>query len=163
MARTIPRAVLAVCALLMPLSSAPAQQSRKPVFKSDGTVTVPSFELPPSVSLSPEALALQKARANAVEVINPIAGETDIAASRAASNASHAHQVAEAKRRYPARIVEQVFGGARRQVIAPASGKPDPRRVLITLHGGGWSRCAEACALVESLPIASLGRFKVVT
>jgi monoterpene epsilon-lactone hydrolase len=35
--------------------------------------------------------------------------------------------------------------------------------VLINLHGGAFSMCAEACALLESIPVAALGGYKVVT
>jgi acetyl esterase/lipase len=48
-------------------------------------------------------------------------------------------------------------------VITPMNGKFDPSRVLINLHGGGFNQCAEGCAMMESLPISSIGGFKVIT
>src|SRR4030095_16571225 len=36
-------------------------------------------------------------------------------------------------------------------------------RVLIDLHGGGFSGCWPACAELESMPIAALGRIRVVS
>ena len=42
---------------------------------------------------------------------------------------------------------------------APRNG----RRVLINLHGGGFSGCFPGCAELESIPIASLGRIRVVS
>jgi len=43
--------------------------------------------------------------------------------------------------------------------IAPANSD----RVLINLHGGGFAGCWLGCAELESLPIAALGRIKVVS
>ena len=48
--------------------------------------------------------------------------------------------------------------------IVTPEGKPhDEQRILINLHGGGFSVCAEACALLESIPVAALGAYKVIT
>jgi acetyl esterase/lipase len=50
-------------------------------------------------------------------------------------------------------------------VYEPKDGiAPENReRVLIDLHGGGFSGCWPGCAELESLPIAALGRIKVVS
>jgi acetyl esterase/lipase len=47
----------------------------------------------------------------------------------------------------------------------PADGiSPENKnRVLTNLHGGGFSGCFPACAELESIPIASLGRIRVVS
>lgn len=42
--------------------------------------------------------------------------------------------------------------------IAPANSK----RVLINLHGGGFSGCWPACAELESIPVAAMGRIRVL-
>ena len=41
-------------------------------------------------------------------------------------------------------------------VYTPKGGTANSRRVLINLHGGGFSGCWPACAELESIPIASL-------
>src|SRR4030095_14306265 len=74
-----------------------------------------------------------------------------------------APQVEAMKSRYPADIVEQRMAGVRVRVVTPKGGKVDPRRVLINLHGGAFNQCAEGCAMMESIPIASIGGFKVIT
>jgi monoterpene epsilon-lactone hydrolase len=136
-----------------------------PTFAPDGTVQVKPFELPPSGLSSPEAQAAQKAR-GAMRMPggggSPVAS-TDINATRRGIEMYLAPQVESTKSRYPANIVEQRMGGVRVRVITPKSGKVDPRRVLINLHGGGFNQCAEACAMIESLTISSIGGFKVVT
>jgi len=133
-----------------------------PKFEPDGTVKVSAFELPPSALISKEALEGQKARAT-LRITANVSGGTDIAATRAGIEAYMAPQVAAMKTRYPVDIVEQRIGGVRVRVITPKAGKIDPRRVLINLHGGAFNQCAEGCAMMESIPIASLGAFKVIT
>ena len=36
-------------------------------------------------------------------------------------------------------------------------------RVLINLHGGGFSGCWPACAELESIPVSALGKIEVVS
>jgi monoterpene epsilon-lactone hydrolase len=43
--------------------------------------------------------------------------------------------------------------------IAPTNSK----RVLINLHGGGFTGCWPACAELESLPVAAMGRIRVLS
>jgi monoterpene epsilon-lactone hydrolase len=137
------------------------QASSRPGFAADGTVSVPAFELPPSPLLSPEALAQQQARAK-MPSFDP-AMDVPIAIMRAATERALAPRVAVARERYPVEIVAQVMGGVKTRVITPKAGEASRDRVLINLHGGGFQTCADNCALVESIPIAALGRFKVVT
>jgi acetyl esterase/lipase len=56
-------------------------------------------------------------------------------------------------------------GGVHAIIYEPANGiAPENRdRVLINLHGGGFGSCWLGCAELESLPVASLGRIKVVS
>ena len=60
---------------------------------------------------------------------------------------------------------EATIGGVRAYVYTPHAGiAADNRdRVLIDLHGGGFRECWPACAELESMPIAALGRIKVVS
>jgi acetyl esterase/lipase len=133
----------------------------KPRFGDDGTVYVPAFELPPSVLSSPEARAAQAMRA-AMPVRIPEA-DLDIAVVRGGLEAMLAPQVARMREIYPVDVAELAIGGVTTHVVTP-QGKPhDEQRVLINLHGGGFSMCAEACALLESIPVAALGGYKVIT
>ena len=47
-------------------------------------------------------------------------------------------------------------------IITPRGRAPDPERVLINLHGGAFCMCADACGLLELLPLAALGGWRVV-
>lgn len=136
-------------------------QPAKPGFAEDGTVRVPAFELPPSELSSPEARAMQAMRAK-MPGGAPALG-TDITVARKGLETMMAPQVKRALEVYPVDIAEQAVGGVRTRIVTP-KGKPfDKERVLINLHGGGFSMCAEACAMVESAPVASVGGYKVVT
>jgi monoterpene epsilon-lactone hydrolase len=135
--------------------------SRRPRFESDGTVHVPAFELPPSELSSPEARAAQSMRSKMPEVA--LSSDLDILGARKGLEAMLAPQVAKMREVYPVEVVQHSICGVPTQIITP-SGKPhDEERVLINLHGGAFSLCANACALLESIPIAALGRYKVIT
>lgn len=141
--------------------------SAMPTFEPDGSVRVPAFDLPPSPFVSKEALELQKSLASRLAPTTaPPAGSpqvSGIAAIRRGAEAVFAPRAEALMKLYPADVVEQRIGGVRTRVITPRGVKVDPRRVLINVHGGGFNTCSEACGLMESLPIASLAGFKVIT
>jgi monoterpene epsilon-lactone hydrolase len=151
-------------ALMFVGASAFAQQaaSTKPDYTPDGVVHVPAFELPPSGLMSPEAVELTlKARAGA-PAINPFGGTT-IQETRSNIERVMAPNVASAQKRYAVDIVPHEIAGVKTRIFTPKAGEADPHRVLINLHGGGFMMCAEGCAMVESIPIAAVGRYKVVS
>lgn len=144
-------------------ASAPAQeraepQSSKVVVEANGTVQVPAESVPLSSFLTPAARTYMT---------------------------QHLHQMQEPK------LIEQVrgvprfmepflkrdatlfavsrtdaqLGGVRVYEYVPKAGISgnNKKRVLINLHGGGFSGCWPACAELESIPIAALMRIKVVT
>jgi acetyl esterase/lipase len=82
---------------------------------------------------------------------------------RAAVEKLHVQLVETARQRYPVDIVPEVIAGVRTQIITSREGEADRRRVLINLHGGAFQVCAQACALEGSIPVASIGRYKVIT
>ena len=60
---------------------------------------------------------------------------------------------------------DQKIGGVHAYVHTPKSGvgAQNKDRVLINLHGGGFSGCWPGCAELESIPISALGRIEVVS
>lgn len=150
------------CATAMLTASATAQVVTPGLsFNADGSVEVPAFNLPPSAFLSPEALAAQQARAR--HNFNVPATMVDIQTSRARLEVALAPQVARMREVYPVDVADATMGGVPVRIVTP-KGKPvDRKRVLINLHGGAFSVCAGVCGLLESVPVAALGGFKVVT
>jgi acetyl esterase/lipase len=55
------------------------------------------------------------------------------------------------------------IAGVHAYVYTPKGGAAATRRVLINLHGGGFSGCWPACAELESIPIAALAKIQVVS
>ncbi len=152
-----------VVAGLLASAAALGQQgtAARPAFADDGTVHVPAFDLPPSALSSTEAQAEQKMRAKMPG--RAPSSDGDIVAAREGLEKMLAPQLAALRERYPAKVEEQTIAGVPTHVVTPADRPADSKRVLINLHGGGFSMCAYGCALIESVPIASLGGFKVVT
>jgi acetyl esterase/lipase len=60
---------------------------------------------------------------------------------------------------------DTAIGGVHAYVYTPADGVTERNRdrVLIDLHGGGFRECWPGCAELESIPIAALGRIRVVS
>jgi len=141
-----------------------AQESgNKPTFLPDGTVQVPAFELPPSEFVSREALEFQKSRAKMSGAGVSMSGDSNITEIRTNLERYMEPQVIAAQQRYPVDIVAQEIAGVKTRIVTPKNGEANSNRILINLHGGGFMMCAYGCAMVESIPIASLGRFKVIT
>lgn len=156
--------IVCVVALLIVTGGLPEfarQAAARPSFAPDGVVHVPAFDLPPSEFLSPEALAFQKLRSGTRKT--PVLFGSDMTLVRAALEHYMAAGVAASEKRYPVDIEEQMIAGVRTRVVVPKGGPTDDSRVLVDLHGGGFMECANACALLESVPVAAVGRFKVIT
>jgi acetyl esterase/lipase len=159
--------IVAAAAATIAIASAAASQTAADgaptvTFQQDGTANVPAFELPPSSLSSKEAQAQQAMRARMpVQLATSV--EPDIATRRTGLNMMMAPRIKRMQELYPANVVDAVIGGVKTKVITPHGKEVDPKRVLINLHGGAFTVCWDACALVESLPIASLGGYKVVS
>jgi epsilon-lactone hydrolase len=132
----------------------------KPSFQDDGSVGVPAFELPPSPFVSEEARAAMAMRAKMPGGAPPATG--DIHAIRAGLEEMMKPQVERMHALYPVDVADGEIAGVRVRTITPKGQEPDPDRVLINLHGGAFCMCADACGLLESLPLSSLGGMTVV-
>jgi acetyl esterase/lipase len=133
----------------------------RPQFAADGTVRVPAFDLPPSEYSSAEARAMQAMRSLMPDA--PITPGPDIAVVRQRLEDMLAPQVEQMRRLYPVEIEETKLGSVPCRAVTPQGKEFDEKRVLINLHGGAFSVCAGACAVLESIPVAVLGNFKVIT
>ena len=124
----------------------------------DGTVHVPAQSVPPSKFLSPEGKAylaehLQKVR------------EPEMLVQHNGIPPLLADYLARQKKLFAVDRQETTIGGVHAWVYVPTQGisERNRHRVLIDLHGGGFSGCWPGCAELESIPVAALGRIRVVS
>lgn len=138
----------------------------------DGTITVPSFKLPLSAALSGEAAAFL---ANALQASGGInlanldtleseaAYQAAVDAFRAGLNKMFAEPLAaELLDAFPVEREQHCLGGVQVEEFRPV-GAWDKERVLINLHGGAFYSGAVHVARIESIPMANLGRFRVIS
>lgn len=138
-------------------------QAAKPQFDANGDVRVPAFVLPVSGLLSEEAAAFQRARATTPMFDAAGRDQPDIAARREQINAYAAAGVARLRENFAVEIVANAIGGVEVLDVTPADGSHDPDRVLINLHGGAFTVGWDGIALMEAIPIAALGKYRVVS
>lgn len=141
--------------------SSPAAMPARPTIAPDGTINVPSFQLPPSEFMSKEGVDFLKMRA-AMPMRGPVP-TADIVQLRAGQDRMMTPFIAMMRQRYPANVADEAIGGVPVRVFTPKDKSVDPKRVLINLHGGAFSICWEACSTLESQPIAAIGGFKVIS
>lgn len=148
---------------------APAQESTR--FDANGTVHVPAYTMLQSEFTSEE---FKKAYAEHLRRIqtfpHPPAGDATKAEWERFDSDSVRVVDGDAliwdKQHYPVDVVDTKMGGVHVGVVTPKEGI-DPKnrnRVLINLRGGGFIMGRGLTSgLIESMPIASIGRMKVVT
>ncbi len=128
----------------------------------DGSIVVPSFVLPFSHYASPEA------RANFEFTLNlgrqPRGGIIEREGPEKPSALFTPWMDAQ-KQRYDVTITNEELGGVGVQIFVPKSGitAKNKQRVLINLHGGGFSSGWPFGAQLESIPFAAVGGIRVVS
>jgi acetyl esterase/lipase len=138
-------------------------QEATPTVSADGSVHAGNITLPYSSEASPEARAFFPKMLAAGSKAPPITAP--IEQSRAfydRMNTDRAHRLMAL---YPVKTHRETIAGVPTDVVEPAQGiaPGNQGRVLINLHGGAFLWGAHSGALVESIPIASLGRIKVIS
>lgn len=129
-----------------------------------GTVTVPSYTLPPSVYLSAEARAVlaKGIDPNLPQTKPPMAAIPGI---RAGMKKGMAPLVDGLRARYKVTVTETSVGGIHGYwVKASQTSKTKNKPILLNLSGGGFLiGQANPLGLVEAIPIAGLTGFDVLT
>ncbi len=133
-------------------------QSPKVTVNSDGTVEIPAESVPLSTFLSSEAKAYVTEHLHQMQ--DPEQVKQDGGVPRFMRS-----MLARDREIFAVDKQDGKIGGVHTYTYTPQSGiqEKNKRRVLINLHGGGFSGCWPACAELESIPIASLMKIKVVT
>jgi epsilon-lactone hydrolase len=154
------RMIALLCAALFSASILAAQQ---PSVDTQDSATVAEFAVPYSDYASPQARSMFQRVLEDGRRAPPLAGP--VAASRAYYDHINRDRASRMQRLYPVKIQTRMIGGVPAQVVTPAQGiaATQKRRVLINLHGGAFLWGAGSGGLVESIPVASLGRIEVVT
>lgn len=120
----------------------------------------------PSVHISPEA---QQAMSAVREQMSPYMKDMltgDVYTRRAILDEHFfAPRIEEARRLYPVDEEILTIDGVYTEVFTPTGGVPaeNRQRVLINLHGGGFSMGARTEGRLESIPVANIARMKVVS
>jgi len=144
------------------LATTAMAKDAKPGVQANGTVTAPTASVPYSAFASPQARAFFPAMLAYGAKAPPITAP--IAESRAFYDRQNSARAQLMEKRYPVKLDRDTIAGVGVDVVRPAQGvSPENRhRVLLNLHGGAFLWGAHSGALVEAIPIASLGRIEVI-
>lgn len=147
-----------VAAAAQPVPPRPTPPAPAIRVEDDGTVHVPAMAVPVSAMLSPEAKAYLTEHLKAMqdpEQVKQVAGVPVFMRG----------YLAAAKAAYAYDMVDRRIGGVHVFDYLPRGGvsAANAKRVLINLHGGGFMGCFPGCAELESIPVAALGKVRVVS
>jgi epsilon-lactone hydrolase len=152
---------IALCGVFAVAASALAEDAA-PKVDADGAVTTLSARLPFSAfAVSPQALARFQEILVEGKAAPGLGGPID--ASRKFYDAINSNRAERMRKLYAVDITPTKIAGVAVDIVAPAGGRSDARRVLINLHGGAFLWGAGSGGLVESIPVANLSGIKVVS
>jgi epsilon-lactone hydrolase len=133
------------------------------MISSEGTLVVPEHSVPLSSYISEKSKQLFIKRQNDLSRVVADKGNHSLSASM--DKHFFAPRLNEAKKIYPVDIKMSTMGGVRVDTILPKEGVAghNKQRVLLNLHGGGFRVGEGIGGLVESIPIASIAKIKVIS
>jgi len=154
-----------------------ADDVKKPQIDPDGTIHVPSFQLPESAFLGAETRAALKFQrdvgaSEGQEIAKRCpsfegADMADMPAIRQcqADQFYTSSLYKKIRERYDVSIKPQTIGGVYTEIFTPTRGikKENESKVLINVHGGGFTGGSRTVSHLESIPIASVGEIKVIS
>lgn len=145
------------------LGAAQAQDAppKNPVtVEADGTVNVPAMSVPITEYLSPEGKAYLTEHLLTMQNPALLKEVEEIGAPGFLKD--YMDRQAEL---FPFNKEDTEIGGVHVYDYTPVDGVSEENkdRVLINLHGGGFITCWPACGQLESVPLTSLGKFRVVS
>jgi acetyl esterase/lipase len=136
-----------------------------PLADPDGTLHIRDLSVPLSTFLSPEA------RSYMLHVLRdqPFAGgpsaAQDIKGYRARQDEIMNWFLKPMLERFPVNVEHKTIAGIYTDIVTPKGGvaTKNMKRVLLNIHGGGFVSGARTAALVESIPVASVEKIKIIT
>ncbi|MFI5335387.1 MAG: alpha/beta hydrolase fold domain-containing protein, partial [Opitutales bacterium] len=148
-----------LCVLIPLISHAadtPAPYPNSAFIDEQGRTHV-TLVVPVPVTLSPEGQAKLSKPPPSI-----LSSGASVAEQRMRMDARQQRDAAACIQIYPAKWVESAIAGVTVRIVDPVAPAPDQEeRVLINLHGGAFR--VDAGSLLESIPIASLTRTRVVS
>ena len=150
-------AVIAVVTMLGAVATLAADPPRVGV-TADGTVSVPAQTVPMTPYLSPEGRAYVTQHLLDMQVPERLVQDNGVPRFMTG-------YLARQRELYPHTRADTKIGGVHVYDYTPKAGisAANSRRVLINLHGGGFSGCWPGCAELESIPVASVAKIRVVS
>jgi len=153
-----------LCGALLSAQTNPSQETRenqKPanvVVQPDGTIELPAESVPVSKFLSPEA------KAYLIQHLHDMQDSNMTYADKGVPRFMVPY-LERQKILFAVNLEDTKIAGVHAFVYSPKAGIQgrNQERVLIDLHGGGFSGCWPGCAELESRPIAALAGIKVVS
>ena len=139
---------------------APAAVPNRLAVDPDGTVHVPAMSVPVSDFMSPEG------KAYIVDHLHTLRTPERMVFSDALGAPVFLQDFVDRQKiLFPVSLMKTEIAGVPVYDYTPAGGVAagNEHRVLINLHGGGFSNCWPACAELESMPVSALGGFRVVS
>jgi acetyl esterase/lipase len=156
-------AFICFCCLAVAGVRAGAQNQAPPeppkvTIDADGTVHMPAQAVPQSQFLSPEAKAY--VTQHLIDMQNPESVKQEGGVPRFMKA-----MLDRDREQFALNRKDEHIGGVHVYVYAPKAGigAKNLSRVLINLHGGGFSGCWPGCAELESMPLSALMGIKVVS
>jgi len=143
----------------------------------DGTIHVSAFDLPESAYLSDETRAeLKRQRHIAVKERKELTDACPVSTGTSVEEMAIFRRCQEQayykmdaykdlRKKYPVRMTLAEIGGVYTEAFTPAQGvaEKNKKRVLINVHGGGFQTGSRTASHLESIPIASIGKIKVIS
>lgn len=135
-----------------------AGKSANLMVQPDGTVELPAEPVPVTKFLTPQAKAYLIQHLHDMQDSNMTYADKGVPRFMAP-------YLERQKVIFGVKLEDQKIAGVHAFVYTPTVGiaAANRERVLINLHGGGFSGCWPGCAELESRPIAALARIKVVS
>jgi acetyl esterase/lipase len=143
-------------------------QRPKVTVDADDTIHVPPVAIPASGFVSPVALTqLHDIMTHPYPPI-PKAGDPLEAYQKgreALNRDVYAPMIARDKEKYAVDLGSETIAGVYADVVTPKDGiaPKNKNRILVDLHGGAFYNGARTESLVESIPVAAIGRIKVIS
>ena len=162
-----------IFALILFVSTSYARE--RPVIDENGTIQVPSFELPESSYLTKETRAelrrqrdYRKAKGSIDNCpSNKDSSKADMPTVRQCrAEAFYKTPMYKAMRhQYQVKIESEIIGGVYTEIFTPTKGVLliNKERVLINLHAGAYMHGSRTVSQLESVPISALAQIKVIS